>query len=72
MRQPSSESKALREPGRSRGLIDVFGRRYLLSLIVRKEVQIRYRGSVLGWMWSYVKPLVQFVVFYVAIGSSSG
>ena len=49
-------------------MLDVFRRRYLLSLIVRKEVQIRYRGSVLGWMWSYVKPLVQFVVFYVAIG----
>jgi ABC-type polysaccharide/polyol phosphate export permease len=68
MGHASSEIKALQEPGRSRGLIDVFDRRYLLSLIVRKEVQIRYRGSVLGWMWSYVKPLVQFVVFYVAIG----
>lgn len=49
-------------------MADVFRRRYLLSLIVRKEVQIRYRGSVLGWMWSYVKPLVQFAVFYLAIG----
>nr|WP_315267475.1 ABC transporter permease [Microbacterium lemovicicum] len=68
MRTASSEADVLHEPGHSRGLFDVFGRRYLLSLIVRKEVQIRYRGSVLGWMWSYVKPLVQFVVFYVAIG----
>lgn len=58
----------LSEPGSNVGLIDVFRRRYLLSLIVRKEVQIRYRGSLLGWAWSYVKPLVQFVVFYVAIG----
>ncbi|MDR7189097.1 ABC-2 type transport system permease protein [Microbacterium sp. BE35] len=55
-------------PGTNRGLLDVFRRRYLLSLIVRKEVGIRYRGSVLGWAWSYVKPLVQFVVFYVALG----
>lgn len=62
------EVSRLEEPGRSIGLVDVFRRRYLLSLIVRKEVQIRYRGSVLGWMWSYVKPLVQFFVFYVAIG----
>lgn len=58
----------LETPGRSRGLLDVFNRRYLLSLIVRKEVGIRYRGSVLGWAWSYVKPLVQFVVFFVALG----
>jgi ABC-2 type transport system permease protein len=31
-------------------------------------VQIRYRGSVLGWLWSYVKPLIQFAVFFVALG----
>ncbi|MFD4959975.1 ABC transporter permease [Microbacterium sp. NPDC058389] len=68
MSRASSELASLEDPGRSIGLFDVFRRRYLLSLIVRKEVQIRYRGSVLGWMWSYVKPLVQFVVFYVAIG----
>jgi ABC-2 type transport system permease protein len=55
-------------PGANRGLLDVFRRRHLLSLIVRKEVGIRYRGSVFGWLWSYVKPLVQFVVFYVALG----
>jgi ABC-2 type transport system permease protein len=61
-------SVALEEPGRAGGLLEVFRRRYLLSLIVRKEVQIRYRGSALGWLWSYVKPLVQFVVFYLAIG----
>lgn len=64
----SPESSVLEQPGRNLGLLDVFHRRYLLSLIVRKEVQIRYRGSVLGWLWSYVKPLVQFVVFYVAVG----
>ncbi|WP_435526998.1 ABC transporter permease [Microbacterium aurantiacum] len=58
----------LQAPGRSLGLVGVFQHRYLLSLLVRKEVQIRYRGSVLGWLWSYVKPLVQFVVFFVAIG----
>lgn len=59
---------ALSAPGATRGLVDVFSHRYLLSLLVRKEVQIRYRGSVLGWLWSYVKPLVQFAVFFVALG----
>ncbi|KJL41224.1 ABC transporter permease [Microbacterium trichothecenolyticum] len=55
-------------PGSDTGLLEVFRRRYLLSLIVRKEVGIRYRGSIFGWAWSYVKPLVQFVVFFVALG----
>ncbi|MFJ4037650.1 ABC transporter permease [Microbacterium sp. NPDC090007] len=55
-------------PASDKGLIEVFRRRYLLSLIVRKEVGIRYRGSVLGWLWSYVKPLIQFLVFFIALG----
>lgn len=61
-------SAELSPPGRGRGLVDVLDHRYLLSLIVRKEVQVRYRGSVLGILWSYIKPAVQFVVFYVAMG----
>ena len=64
----SPGSASLEDPGRSLGIADVVRRRYLLSLIVRKDVQIRYRGSVLGWLWSYVKPLVQFIVFFVALG----
>lgn len=67
MRRDASDA-VLEEPGRSRGLKDVLLRRHLLNLIVRKEIQIRYRGSIFGWLWSYVKPLVQFLVFYVALG----
>lgn len=55
-------------PGQGSGLISVFRRRYLLTLLVRKEVRVRYRGSVLGWVWSYAKPLTQFAVFYLALG----
>lgn len=39
---------------------------------MKKEVGIRYRGSVLGWLWSYVKPLIQFLVFYFALGMFMG
>ena len=55
-------------PGHGRGLRDVPLDRYLLQLIARKEIQVRYRGSVLGILWSYIKPAVQFAVFYVAMG----
>ena len=58
----------LAPPGRGRGLVDVWPNRYLLRLIVQKEVQVRYRGSVLGIVWSYIKPAIQFVVFYIALG----
>lgn len=55
-------------PGRGRGLLDVLSQRYLLKLLVRKELRVRYRGSVLGMAWSYVKPATQFIVFYFAMG----
>lgn len=68
MRSSWVAEPSLTSPGQGHGLVDVFHRRHLLRLIVRKEVGIRYRGSVLGWLWSYVKPVVQFVVFFVALG----
>ena len=61
-------SAELVSPGLGRGLLDVARNRFLLSLIVRKEVQVRYRGSILGILWSYIKPAAQFAVFYVAMG----
>lgn len=55
-------------PGRSKGLLEVFEQQYLLNLLVHKELRVRYRGSILGMLWSYAKPAVQFLVFYFAIG----
>lgn len=62
------DARPLTEPGRGGGLLDVARHRYLLRLVVKKELRVRYRGSVLGMLWSYVKPAVQFVVFYLALG----
>lgn len=55
-------------PGRSGGLLDVFRWFYLLRLLVRTGVTTRYRNSVLGWTWSYVRPAAQFLVFFVVLG----
>lgn len=55
-------------PGRGRGLLDVFSRGYLLRLLVRQGTATRYRNSVLGWTWSYLKPATQFLVYYFVLG----
>ena len=58
----------LTTPGLGAGLRDVLRSRFLLKLLVAKELKVRYRGSVLGILWSYVKPGVQFLVFWFALG----
>jgi len=50
------------------GLLDVFRRRYLLRLLVQKEVRSRYQGSVLGLLWSYIQPMVRFCMYFFVIG----
>lgn len=66
------DERDLASPGQGRGLADIPRNRYLLGLLVRKEVHVRYRGSILGIVWSYIKPAVQFVVFYIALGKFMG
>lgn len=55
-------------PGRVGGLADVFRRRYVLRLLVRKEIRVRYQNSPIGFVWSYVKPAVRFAMYYWIIG----
>ncbi|MET3718299.1 MULTISPECIES: ABC transporter permease [unclassified Arthrobacter] len=64
----AATTDVLVKPGEGRGLLDVYGHRFLLKLLVRKEIKVRYRGSVLGLMWSYVKPLMQFLIYFIALG----
>ncbi|MFC4913261.1 ABC transporter permease [Actinomadura gamaensis] len=59
-------------PGQGGGLGDVFRRRYLLRLIVRRELRARYQGSLLGFGWSYVRPAAHFSVFYFVVGQFLG
>lgn len=61
-------SPPLIEPGRGTGLLGVLRNPFLLRLIVRQEMRVRYRGSVLGLFWSYVKPAVQFAVYFFVLG----
>ena len=58
----------LKPPGDITGLFGVFRRRYLLRLLVRKEIRVRYQASVLGMAWSYIKPLVRFLMYVVIVG----
>jgi ABC-2 type transport system permease protein len=58
----------LAPPWAEQGLLEVFRHRYILSLLVRREIAARYQGSVLGLVWSYVNPLTQFFIYYFVMG----
>ncbi len=58
----------LAPPTADNGLLGVIHRRYLLKLLVRREISARYQGSFLGLLWSYINPLSQFCIFYFILG----
>lgn len=62
----------LAPPTANNGLLAVFQRRYLLRLLVRREINARYQGSFLGLLWSYINPLAQFLVYWAIIGGVLG
>jgi ABC-2 type transport system permease protein len=58
----------LAAPSAQNGLVGVFQRRYLLRLLVRREISARYQGSFLGLLWSYINPLSQFFIYFFVMG----
>ncbi|MEB4615407.1 ABC transporter permease [Leucobacter sp. M11] len=66
--QTSFDEREFQTPGTGKGIFDVFKYRYLLSLLLKKGIATRYHGSVLGWVWSYVRPAAQFLMYYLVIG----
>jgi ABC-2 type transport system permease protein len=58
----------LSPPSPRAGLLEVFRHRYLLSMLVRREISARYQGSFLGLMWSYINPLSQLFIYWFVFG----
>lgn len=73
-------SEELTEVGSQRGLFrgtwdslrSVFQYRELLGLLVRREIRARYKNSVLGIVWSLMRPIVQLLIYYIALGQFLG
>lgn len=62
----------MKSPAPNAGLLEVFRRRYLLKLLVKREVSARYQGSFFGLMWSYLNPISQFCIYYFIVGQIFG
>ena len=46
-------------------LREVFTYKQMLISTVKKDLRSRYRGSVLGFLWTFINPLMQLVVYSV-------
>lgn len=44
-------------------LVRLFRRRSLIRMLVVRELKARYRGSVLGFLWSFLNPLLLLLVY---------
>jgi len=46
-------------------LNELWPRRELILSLVKRDLKTRYKGSVLGFLWSFCKPLLLMLVLYV-------
>ncbi|KAA1422026.1 ABC transporter [Nocardioides humilatus] len=53
-------------------MLAVFQKRYLLKLLVKREVSARYQSSFLGLLWSYIGPACQFFIYWFVLGTILG
>ena len=44
-------------------LKEIYAYRQMIFSLVRKDLRGRYKGSVLGFMWTFINPLLQLVVY---------
>lgn len=49
-------------------MVEIWQFRELLGNLLRKELKIRYRDSILGFLWSVQLPLVQLLVYWLVVG----
>lgn len=51
---------------------ELWRRRELLGLLVRRELKVRYKDSALGFVWVLVRPLTMLLIYFLAIGKVLG
>ena len=42
---------------------ELYHYREMLFSLVRKDLRGRYKGSVLGFLWTFINPLMQLLVY---------
>ncbi|TDX59251.1 ABC transporter permease [Orenia marismortui] len=47
------------------GIKEIYRYREMLKNLVKKDLKTRYKGSILGFLWTFINPLIQLIVYSV-------
>ncbi len=50
-------------------LKEIYEYRQMIASLVKKDLRGRYKGSVLGFLWTFINPLLQLLVYSVVFSS---
>ena len=48
---------------------ELYQYRQMIFSLVRKDLRGRYKGSVLGFMWTFINPLLQLCIYTVVFST---
>ena len=48
---------------------EIFSYREMIKSFVRRDLRGRYQGSFLGFLWTFLNPLLQLVVYSIVFGT---
>lgn len=48
---------------------ELFQYREMVFSLVRQNLRSRYKGSVLGFLWTFINPLLQLVVYTIVFSN---
>lgn len=50
-------------------LKELYAYREMIYMLVRREIRGRYKGSILGFFWTFLNPLLQFIVYAIVFST---
>jgi len=54
------------------GIREMWERRELQGILIRREMKNRYKDSTLGFLWTLIKPIAMLLIYFLAIGQILG
>ena len=48
-----------------KSIIEIYNYREMLFNLVKKDLRTRYKGSVMGFLWTFINPLLQLLVYSI-------